>query len=565
MPVPAFPLPPPPARTGPAVTPEVALKWTGLGLLFLAAAFVVSTAITRGWIGPELQLAGAVAIGVAMITAGLRPIKAIEGWTLSLVSVGLGVLFTSAGASYDWLDLVGSGTALIGAGLVGVAGVALSRHLDREVVAGVTLGGWIILFVWLEGADRGSFTIAGLTLLVVLVFFGLHLERGWSLLFASTLVISAFFFLAAAGNGSKIDVDLGSTVAPVQIAIALGALAYWLTPWLRIERERIDPAAEPDHIAVRVTGRLLLGVPLWFWGTVAVLHDVDGDALAPLAFALAGLAALIAIGLASRIPRWLWATQLLGASVLVSVGLATWLEGTVLLAAFALQALAMLALSDVVKDEWFTRQSVLTAAIVLMATGVLTTRAVEVDATPGDDAIHLAIFAITAAVAYWIRHRTEAKLLALASYVGAMLWILSVFIHLPQGQFIISSIWAAIGVAVVVFALGRKHVDAGRVGLATLLVVVTKLLTVDLAEIDTFWRAGLFFVIGLGFLWLSTRIPGLLGSQNPGTDRGGSDGGETVGGGTGHNGDDGLGFPPGPPQMQPPDPPPNPGSGVPQV
>ena len=53
----------------PAIEPL--LKWSGLVLMFLSALFLVSTAIQRGWIGPELQLLGAAAIGVSLIAGGL--------------------------------------------------------------------------------------------------------------------------------------------------------------------------------------------------------------------------------------------------------------------------------------------------------------------------------------------------------------------------------------------------------------------------------------------------------------------------------------------------------------
>ena len=54
--------------------------------------------------------------------------------------------------------------------------------------------------------------------------------------------------------------------------------------------------------------------------------------------------------------------------------------------------------------------------------------------------------------------------------------------------------------------------------MATLALVVGKLLTVDLEEVDTFWRAGLFFVVGAGFLWLSTRIPSLTANAEKASD-----------------------------------------------
>ena len=48
---------------------------------------------------------------------------------------------------------------------------------------------------------------------------------------------------------------------------------------------------------------------------------------------------------------------------------------------------------------------------------------------------------------------------------------------------------------------------------AVLGITVAKLLTVDLREVDTLWRAGLFMMIGLGFLRLGFVLPTLMDRQ----------------------------------------------------
>ena len=53
---------------------EMVLKWGGVALVVLAVGFAVSTAISRGWIGPELQLAGAVALVIALVLRLDRPV-----------------------------------------------------------------------------------------------------------------------------------------------------------------------------------------------------------------------------------------------------------------------------------------------------------------------------------------------------------------------------------------------------------------------------------------------------------------------------------------------------------
>ena len=88
MPASVMPPPPPPgsAPTQPAYLPaatpkwtppeppsfewgiETVLRWAGVALVTLAGIFLVSTAISRDWIGPELQLLGA-ALGGSLLHA----------------------------------------------------------------------------------------------------------------------------------------------------------------------------------------------------------------------------------------------------------------------------------------------------------------------------------------------------------------------------------------------------------------------------------------------------------------------------------------------------------------
>jgi len=93
-------------------------------------------------------------------------------------------------------------------------------------------------------------------------------------------------------------------------------------------------------------------------------------------------------------------------------------------------------------------------------------------------------------------------------------WVAAVFHDVPQGQMFISLTWAALGTTLIVAGArsGRKDVVYG--GLGTLALTAAKLLSVDLQEVDILWRAGLFFVVGAGFLRLAFVLPSLLGEAN---------------------------------------------------
>ena len=492
-----------PPRPTPAwttdITTEVALKWAGLVLLFLAAVFLVSTAISRGWIGPELQLLGAVALGAALVGFGLRPALRHRGWGTSFVSVGVAVWFIACGAPSQWLDLGGVGKGMLAAFVVAAIGVGLSRFVDSRLVAFSTFFGLAVVAVWIEAFDEfGAPAFLFGVVVAVAVFFLLHLDRDWPSLYVGVAATTALL-----GFVPAFEDEAHGLVQALLVALAL---LYWLTP---AAHARLGP--EADHrSAAQLGGRLQLATPAWMWGVTMILHDFDADHAGVLVgTAIAVVGAASSQLLRPIVPKWLWVSQLLGCWVVLSLGLISWLDGSTLLAALAAQAAAMLALSIAIDDRWFTYQSVATATVVWLATLGLTLEALERDAAWGADVVHGLVFAVTLGIGWALRSRSEGRLLALVGYGGGLLWVASAFVHLGQGQLIVSAVWAAIGAFVVVWGLGRGRVSEARVGLATLALTVVKLLTVDLAEVDTFWRAGLFFVIGLGLLWLSASIPKL--------------------------------------------------------
>ncbi len=491
----------PTSRFGEALTTEVVLKWAGLVLVFLAAAFLVSTAIDRGWIGPELQLAGAIALGLVMIVGGLRILEQWRGWAQSLVAVGVAILYISAVASHEWLNLVWLGTATIGSIVVTLGSIWLARTCNSLLVAIVGYLGGIVIPGAMGAADEYGVGVGSIYLLVLAIaFLLLHIERSWPVLYIVVGVLSMLVGYAATTEHELVGVG--------QVMLVLLALALLLTP-VAHELRHGEAQAELDRLPTRI----VLAVPIWFWGATIELHEIDSGrgrfAIAVTAFVVVFALAMV---LQSRISRWHWASLLLAASIVLIGGFSSLLEGPALLGTLAVQALAMMLLTRVVDDEWFRVGSVVLAGLVFVVTAGRTAEAIDMDASLGGDLVHLSVFAATGAIGWIVRGRTEGEVIALASYGGVIVWVLSALVHVAQGQVIVSAIWAVIGVVVVLIGLSRRLQHVAWVGMATLALVVVKLLTVDLAEVDTFWRAGLFFLVGAGFLWLSTRIPALTAS-----------------------------------------------------
>ena len=76
-----------------------------------------------------------------------------------------------------------------------------------------------------------------------------------------------------------------------------------------------------------------------------------------------------------------------------------------------------------------------------------------------------------------------------------------------------------------VVGLTQRFAVVKNVALGTLGLTLAKLVTVDLAEVDVFWRVGLFFVIGIGLITLGLKVPSLVVPEAAAEDT--SDGGPT--------------------------------------
>ncbi len=95
-----------------------------------------------------------------------------------------------------------------------------------------------------------------------------------------------------------------------------------------------------------------------------------------------------------------------------------------------------------------------------------------------------------------------------AAYVGLLLWTGRELYPLDQGQAFMSLAFGLEGAAVLVAGFLMDRPLLQKVGMATLLMVVVKVLLVDLAAVEPIWRVLLLFIFGGLFLVLSKFIKG---------------------------------------------------------
>lgn len=482
------------------VESETLLKWGGVALVVLAVGFAVSTAISRGWIGPELQLAGAVGVSLALIAAGLHLRETRPPWTHALCVGGVLGLFTTA-ASDLFLDQANDDVGFAFTVVAGVGGFGLAWFARSEwVVSAVLLGGTVGWLVISDHATETDFqpTLGWIAFLVAGTLL-LSVDQGW---FAARVVAHSVGLIAALGLAEELELDSERTTL-LLAAAALAASLAWVPSIgdLRSEWQKFE-----------LQLAMLLGP--WACIVVAASFDLEADtSLGLMGLAIAAATAAVAMLVRPGVQRAHLVSLMVSSSVALSIGVAFLLSTTAAFVALAVQSVGLLMLS---RQMARSARLLANAAILGLLAGSFALGAMieawSDDAAIGDDIAHAAIIASIAAIGWLTANEQLRSLLSGTTLALVLVWLGSVLVHLPQGQAAVSASWAVVGVSVLVTAAVRKVPEFGAAGLAVLAVTVGKLLTVDLREVDALWRAALFFFVGMGFLRLGFLLPRLTGA-----------------------------------------------------
>lgn len=485
-----------PDRVSVAIDSETLLKWGGVGLVLLAVGFAVSTAISRDWIGPELQLAGAVLVGLGLVGAGLRLRRTRPGWTHALCSGGVLALFITF-ASDLFLDQASDNVAFVATVAIGAGGVVLARVIGSEWVAVATLAGGAIGWAVIGRGDPPFAATLAWYVAIVAVMVFVAIEQRWFgvRLAAHGTSMVAFLALAGESQGSTEQLLLGiATVLVAGSLFAVPSVGDLSSVWQQLEVQ-LAAAATP-----------------WAFGVTfeSTLEPERDAVIGWTAIAIAALAAVIAIELRTRIRPAHVVSLLIGASVTLSIGLAVLLSTEFTFVALAVQGAGLVFLGRALDHN--IRVLVNAAVVTSIAALFVVANMIDAwanDASVGDDIAHALIIAVIAFACWQTREQVVLLIGAFATLVLTLIWLGSVLVHLPQGQAVVSVSWAIVGTAVFVLGAVRRHPEMGATGLAVLGLTVGKLLTVDLREVDTLWRAGLFFLVGVGLMRLGFLLPRL--------------------------------------------------------
>lgn len=489
--------------------------------MVLAALFLVGTAISRGWIGPELQLLGATLTGLGLLVGGERLRRTNASWSEALAVGGVIVLPSCAAAAHLALDLIGALPALVLVSLIGAALALFAHGLDFESVAAVAIVAMLGNVVALSPAD--DIGLFGLSAFAVLIAIGATvggIGRGWTVArqigvwgSAALLLLTGLQqrFSESLGSAAGIDLSAGDQLVGL-VATAVIGLVAWSGPALNTLFSR-SAAGRSGGPLLPLDERSVVPVPAWAFAMMSLLVRFESDVdigIAALIMA-AGFVAAATLALPA-ISRRMFAAMVVGAASLGAAGFAFLTDGPSLLVAIAAQA-AGLALLTERFDDWLLRLQA--AALGTLATLITTSSILMGWVEPATSGVHLAnlfVVVLIAAGALLVAQRGRGNLarpLAALSWVLALGLIASIFVHGPQGQVVVSALWALAAAGAIATGVRFGEALARALGLATLAVVLTKMATVDLAAVETFWRVGLFFLVGLGLLRLGYVLPRL--------------------------------------------------------
>ena len=527
------PPPPPPRRTPPSPPPpsgdptppppsvspsssfgaEMLLRYAGVAMVVASAIFFVSTAISRGWIGPAAQLALATITSLVMIGSSFRFAQERRPWAITMAVGGATSLFVTGAVGFLGLNLLSFPVA-VGWLIVSLAAyVLLARLLHAESIAIASAPALIAGIVMLRyGAEfEPSFLSLLGSAYVVAITAAAHL-RGWfwarSLGAAAGAGVAGLEVLALFSIDSSTSLIVGLFATAVIAILVAGASQA-------IEFARVDSGDHTNPAAIIEARVAALIIPWLSVVTAAVAVEIGATSI-DFFWVVAVVGSIAGAVVAALRPLTISMRLLHGAAAIgtVAVALVAAADGPALLVALLVQALIAAALAY----RFRTPDMIVLAAILGVVVAAITTGQVLNGAffnglsVTGSLSI-LAVVVASGVVGWVLRRGGQTQHGWIVTWVLGLGWAAASFRDIPQGQMIVTLVWAAIGVALVVGGSRLLEPTVVHAGFVTLAVTATKLIFVDLVTVDVLWRAALFFVVGSLFLRLAFMLPQLTGVQ----------------------------------------------------
>jgi uncharacterized membrane protein len=468
----------------------------GIGFVILAVAFLLKLSFDRGWITPELRMGAGFAAGATLLILGLRVDPLRRGLEQALLGGAVAVFYLTGFAGFQLYGLLPFWVALSVMSTTTVLSIALSERQDSPLLAMVgIMGGLATPFL----LNTGSGDVNALAVYSSIVLVGggaVQFHRGWIPLLGTLLVGgSVVLSLVALGAGE------GETFWP-----ALAVASFWLVCGASVI---LQPVLRPDPSrsrnfdsylwAFRVGLGVSTGLAVLFLSMILDLQDQGASGLLFLfGIVLAGSAYYNrGVALSQRPAAEVSALSMAMGCVLLAP------DSTALLLVMAEVAVLFLLVARGAPRSLSALGNLFAAMVGIGFLSLAGTAPLDGALGFREEAFaRLGIVAMLGLVSLWTE-KEGAQFYRAAAYVGLLVWFLSELGTRPNGTQMVSIAWSLQGATALVWSLRIDSQKLQLVGLGTLGLVAGKLLLVDLAQMDPFWRILMFLGFGVGLLSLA--------------------------------------------------------------
>jgi uncharacterized membrane protein len=488
------------------------LVLAGVGVTLVGIVMLLVVAAQNGLLGPQVRVAGGVALALGLIAAGWRVMNRPGGRIggIALQATGFAGLYLDVLAVttfYEWVPPIAGLVAALG---IAVAGVAVAMRWNTQSLAVIVN---VCCALLAPALTRGVDTTLVAFLLVFAVVGAIpEIQRGWSALapVRTVPVVLAATFALASSRAS------GEPLTTYAMSIAAGVLMVGLGTGLAAVRRRPHDDVAVVTMAMTPLPALAVGERLELWPGTAWYVVLALVLVAPVLIdrglprvvqttlgVLAGVSLLcgttvLTVGYQSALPFLVLALVLLAADLTRRAPIAH------VLGQIALLIGGLVLLAEVTVDELVSATSAqhlpaattLTAwiaatAAIVGALAAVRSRGMLAELRPmllvGD--VALAFYATT------------------AGFVAAGVQVIEGPDGFSLGQFLATAAWMA--TAFGLLTLGLRRPERARValtgGLALVAAALTKLFVFDLAALNGLGRGAAFLVVGLLLLAAGTR------------------------------------------------------------
>jgi uncharacterized membrane protein len=498
------------------------LAWVGGLATLLGVIFLMRSAVDSSWFTEEVRALLAAVGSLSLLGVGvwLHERKGHLELGRLLVAVAIPGLYATTVVATQTYDLISPVLGLEAAALIGLAGVAIAVRWSSMLVGSVGVLGALAAPIFVGTASEGS-SIAFVAVALA-AGVGVLLWQRWDWLALGAFVISAPQIVAWIGSSGFIAFEgeaNPSQPVPLVLAVLVGFWILYAAAAFGYELRSRDEERLPVS-----SWLLLLCGSVFVVGAGAVV--IGGDSALPLDAWIFGFAAvhLLLGGAAIRfgVHREIGSLLIGGGIGLAAFGAASAFDGPTVVATWAAASAALAYLSTRVDAAPAPALSD-ARRLLLVACGFLSLaigHVLVVEAPPaaiaegvadlGSSLVAIASCAIAALACWHFGRYVDRRVATVAGFVGAVgfVYLGSVLIidtigaeeggeAREIGQSWLSAFWAAAGLGAVIVGMVRRSVNVRLGGLALLALVIGKVWTYDLAELEELPRALSFVALGL--------------------------------------------------------------------